>query len=68
VVVEHESHQCHDATIKAKRRSEMWNDEPMSVPLYAGLRHMEEEVFGRVSACMLDVYNDAKRGTLSAWS
>ena len=68
VVSDHEKHQCHDAEVKAKRRSEIRKTDPLSVPLFAGIRHMEEELFKKVGAYMLDVYNDAQRGTLSAWS
>ena len=67
-MVEHEKHLCHDAAVKAKRTSELIEVEPMSVPLLAGLRHMKEDLFHKVSSCMLDVYNDTQRGTLSAWS
>ena len=42
--------------------------DPLSVPLVAGLRHMEEDLFHKVGSFMLDVYNDVQRGTLSAWS
>ena len=47
---------------------DLWRVEPASVPLFAGLRHIEEDVILKVSSYMLDVYNDAQRGTISAWS
>lgn len=46
----------------------MRKTDPLSVPLLAGMRHMEGDLFQKIGAYMLDVYNDAKRGTLSAWS
>lgn len=68
VIEDHENHDCHDAALKAKHRCDLWSSEPMSVPLLAGLRCMETDMFLKVSAYVLDVYNDAQRGTLSAWS
>ena len=68
VIEEHEKHDCHDAALKAKRRSDLWSSELTSIPLLAGIRRMETDVFLKVSAYMLDVYNDAQRRTLSAWS
>ena len=68
VIEEHEKHDCHDAALKAKCRCDLWSSEPISVPLLAGLRRMEADLFLKVSAYVLDVYNDAQRGTLSAWS
>ena len=68
VVVEHEKHECHDAAVRAKHRDDVWRVEPTSVPLFAGLRRMEEDVFLKISSYMLDVSNDAQRGTISAWS
>ena len=55
VVSDHEKHHCNDATIKAKRQSEMRNTDPLSVPLLAGIRHMKEEMFKKIGAYMLDV-------------
>ena len=66
--MEHEKHECHDAAVRAKRRDDMWRVERTTVPLFAGLRHMEEDVFLKICSCMLYVYNDAQRGTISAWS
>ena len=66
VIEEHENHDCHDAALKAKCRCDLWSSEPMSVPLLAGLRFMETDMFLKVSAYVLDVYNGAQRGTLSA--
>ena len=68
VIADHEKHACHDAAVKAKRRHEMRKSDPLSVPLFASLRHMEDDLFHKVGSFMLDVYNDAQRGTLSAWS
>jgi len=34
--------------------------EPTSVPLLAGLRHMEESLFLNLSVYILNVYNDAQ--------
>ena len=68
VLIEHENHPCHDAIMKAKRRSELADVDPMSVPIISGLRNMEKSTFEKVSMSMLDVYNDTQRGTLSAWS
>ena len=68
VIEEHEKHNYHDAALKAKRRCELWHSESTAVPLLAGLRRMETDLFLKVSAYVLDVYNDAQRGTLSAWS
>ena len=52
VVSDHEKHQCHDAAVKAKRRSEIRKTDPLSVPLFAGVRHMEE-LFKKVGAYIL---------------
>ena len=59
--MEHEKHECHDAAVRAKHSDDMWRVEPTSVPLFAGLRRMEEYVFLKISSYMLDVYNDAQR-------
>ena len=68
VIAGHEKHDCHQAAMKAKHRCDMQSTEPTSVPLLAGLRHMEADMFLKISAYMLGVYNDAQRGTISAWS
>ena len=68
VVTDHEKHACHEAAVRAKRQHELRKSDPLSVPLIAGLRHMEEDLFHKVGSFILDVYNDAQRGTLSAWS
>ena len=68
VIAEHEKHDCHHAAIEAKCRCDMWSIEPTSVPLLVGLKRMEADLFLKVSAYMLDAYNDAQRGTISAWS
>ena len=68
VVTDHEKRACHEAAVRAKRQHELRKSDPLSVPLIAGLRHMEEDIFHKIGSFMLDVYNDAQRGTLSAWS
>ena len=68
VLREHENHPCHAAALKVKRRSELADVNPMSSPIISGLRNMEKSMFKKISLFMLDVYNDAQRGTLSAWS
>ena len=67
VVTDHEKHACHEAAVRAKRQHELWKSDPLSVPLIAGLRHMED-LFHKVGSFILDVYYDAQRGTLSAGS
>ena len=66
--MEHEKHECHDAVVRAKHKDDMWRVEPTTVPLFAGLRHMKEDAFLKICSYMLDVYNDAQRGTIFAWS
>ena len=68
VASDHEKHQCHDAAVKAKRRSDLQKSDRLSVPIFAAMRHKKEGLFMKIGAYRLDVYNDAKRGTLSAWS
>ena len=60
MILEHEKHVCHDAAVRAKHK-DMWRVEPTSVPLFAGLRCMEEVVFLKISSYMLDVHTDAQR-------
>ena len=67
-LIDHENHPCHDAAMKAKRRSELADVDPMPVPIISRLRNMEKSTFEKVSVFMLDVYNDTQRGTLSAWT
>ena len=64
--MENEKHDCHDAAMKSKHRCDMWSTEHTSVPLLAGVRHTEADMFLKVSAYMLDICNDAQRETMSA--
>ena len=64
VMSDHEKHRCHSAAVRARRQSKMRSTDPLSVPLFAAMRRMELGLFKKIGAYMLDVYNDAQRGTL----
>ena len=54
VVTDQEKHACHEAAVRAKRQHELRKSDPLSVPLIAGLRHMEEDIFIRlVPSCLM---------------
>ena len=67
VATAHEKYACHEVAVIAKQQYELRKSDSLFVPLTACLRHMEDSSY-KVSSFMLDVYNDAQRGTLSAWS
>ena len=53
VIADHEKHACHEAAVKAKRQQELRISDPLSVPLIAGLRHMEDLFRRLVPSCLM---------------
>ena len=68
VLMENKKSVCHKTVVLAHQNKVLWNENRTSHPLAADILNMDNELFAKVSSDMLDVYNDAKRGTLSAWS
>ena len=66
--MEHKKSVCHKAVILAHQNKVLWNENRTSHPLATGILNMDNELFTKVFSHMLDIYNDAKKGTLSAWS
>ena len=68
VLMEHKKSVCHKAVVLAHQNKVLWNENHSNHPLATGIMNMDKELFAKVSSHMLDVYNNAKKGTLSAWS
>ena len=52
----------------AKRKKELFQQHSAVHPMLKCIADMDKEVRQKAIKCLYDVYNDAKRGTLSAWS
>ena len=61
VLIEHEN-----AAMKAKQRTSRFGSNVLANN-FRTKEHGEKNMFEKVSVFMLDVYNDAQRGTVSAW-
>ena len=58
----------HKACLNAKQKRELYKAGSVVYPMINAITKANEQLYTHVLTQMFDVYNDAKRGTLSAWS
>ena len=68
IVIQHHKSKIHSACVDAKRKKELFQHHSAVHPMLKCIADMDKEVRQKAIKCLYDVYNDAKRGTLSAWS
>lgn len=64
----HHNSEVHKACIEAKRNELLYKANSTEHPMTSTVSTANQQLFLKLTAHMFDVYNDAKRGTLSAWS
>jgi len=68
IVWKHRTSEIHSACINALRSQALIQADSIAHPLISSIKKSEEKLYQKVLYNMYDVYNDSKRGTLSAWS
>jgi hypothetical protein len=68
VVQDHKQSEGHKAALNAEQQETYFNEKSTKNPLVRAVKMIDEHVYKRAIAHFMDVYNDSKRGTLSAWS
>ena len=64
----HHNSEVHKACIEAKRNELLYKANSTEHPMTSAVSTANQQLFLKLTAHMFYVYNDAKRGTLSAWS
>ena len=67
-VWKHHVSKIHKACTEALRRKTLVQENSLAHPIISAIKKTEENLYRKVLHNMYDVYNDSKRGTLSAWS
>jgi len=68
VVIHHQLSAAHKAAEDACAKKKMSAKGNTDHPWLAAIARMDRELYNKLVVFMYDVYNDAKSGTLSAWS
>ena len=68
IVWKHHVSEIHKACTEALRRKALIQENSLAHPLISAIQKKEDKLYKKVLHNMYDVYNDSKRGTLSAWS
>ena len=68
VIWAHHKSRLHKECTVSNREKSLWEEESREHPMMAAIAQQTDQLFEKVKFNMYDVYNDCKRGTLSAWS
>ena len=68
VVIDHELSSIHHAAIEATTDKQLFREGSTEHPWLAVCRKMDKKLFNKLVVFCFDIFNDAKTGTISAWS
>ena len=67
-IIDHLHSEIHQAALDAKKYKELWDRQDQNHPLVRVLKKQEQTTVGNLIKLAIDVYNDSKLLTPSAWS